>query len=187
MAHYFIGIHLPEELQHIYTDWQQQLKLKLPYKKWTHPGDLHITLKFLGEVDEEKFALLQEKLSGIVMPEPIEIELESLGFFGNGARPRVLMVDVTPNEKLVNLQKQVEEATIQTGFSKENRAYRPHMTLAKKWASDSDLGDEVITELQHVFTNKKQFTLSKISLFQIHPKQLPSYEVVAVYPLHKKG
>lgn len=187
MAHYFIGIHLPEELQHIYTDWQQQLKLKLPYKKWTHPGDLHITLKFLGEVDEERFAILQEKISDILMPEAFEIELGSIGFFGNGTRPRVLMVDVTSNDKLVNLHKQIEEATIQTGFSKENRAYRPHMTLAKKWASDSDLAKEVTTELQQDYTKKKQFSLSEISLFQIHPQQSPSYEVVAVYPLHKKG
>ena len=185
MAHYFIGIHLPEHLQQFYLEWQQQLKSKLQYKKWTHTKDLHITLKFLGEADDRELEILQENLSGILMPGVFEIELGSIGVFGNSARPRVLMVDVTSNEKLVNLQKQIEEASIQAGFTRENRAYRPHMTLAKKWASDSDLAKGFIAEVQQELRWTKQFSLSKICLFRIHPKQLPSYEVFAVYPLNR--
>lgn len=187
VVHYFIAIHLPKELQSFYFDWQEQLKETFVYKKWTHPEDLHITLKFLGEVNEKRLKLLQEKLGMIEKQNAFDIDLGSLGTFGKQHQPRVLWIDVAASKSLMNIQEIIEEAAAQAGFPPENRPYRPHITLGKKWASNGILPESFFNELPQKFKIKKQFEVSTITLFRIHPGRMPSYEPVVEYSLLKNG
>lgn len=181
MAHYFIGIQLPKTLQHFYSHWQKELESKLSYKRWMHMEDLHITLKFLGEADEAKVDFLQDKLSHSTLPINFQLHLSELGIFGANERPRVLLVNVRPSAKLLNLQSMVSETALESGFSKENRAFHPHMTLAKKWKADTSLPEGFISSLQQEFPVVNQFTVSHITLYRIHPGHEPSYEKVAIF------
>lgn len=183
MAHYFIAIPIPEALQDYYSDWQRELETKLPYQRWMHPKDFHITLKFLGEADESVIQQLIEKISLLSLPKSFIIELGSIGFFGLNDRPRVLWVDVKRSKKLMQLQAAIEEALVTMKFEKEKRAYRPHMTLAKKWVKDSAVLQGSIDALREQFSKSQDFSVRSITLFRIHPKQEPSYEEVAMFPL----
>ena len=183
MAHYFIAIPIPEDLQHVYNGWQKELRIALPYKKWMHPEDLHITLKFLGEANEGSVTALIKKVSQLSLPKSFIIELGTIGFFGKYDQPRVLWVDVKKRNELLRLQTEIEAALYTIGFEKEKRDYRPHMTLAKKWKGVSVLADDRRRTLQEKYSLKQRFSVQEITLFRIHPNKTPSYEEVAKFPL----
>lgn len=174
-AHYFLAVPLPDDLKKMLAECQEQLRKDLPYKQWPHPEDLHITLKFFGPVSDNKRKQLTKSLQGLEKVRGFTIETGGLGFFGNPKKPRVLLAWVEPErtEELGSLAELVEEISAQAGFAKENRPYRPHITLAKRWAGDADPN---IRELEKEFTGGKRIDIKKIVLYKIHPGQTPKYE-----------
>ncbi|WP_405100506.1 RNA 2',3'-cyclic phosphodiesterase [Oceanobacillus sp. FSL H7-0719] len=184
MAHYFMAIPLPEELQHFYHSWQKELQAHFSYKRWMHQADLHITLKFLGEAEMPTIDILKKKINQTLLLKSFIIELGTIGFFGVENRPRVLWVDVYLSEALRKLQQIVELAAEEAGFAKEQRSYRPHLTLAKKWENEFLISPEECDRLQKQYDVRKQFYLQEIVLYKIHPQQIPSYEKAAVFPLN---
>lgn len=184
-SHYFIAIHLPEEVQSYFYEKQQELKRELPYKQWPHKKDLHITLKFLGPMTDGKLNQLQRILLDIKHCEAFSLETGPLGTFGNPNKPRVLWAGVNKPEALKNLQAKVEACCAEAGFEKEKRAYRPHITLAKKWDGEKINNRQQITGSK---TMKRHiFAVKEIVLFRIHPSETPKYEAVFTFPLKGGG
>src|SRR5690625_2331786 len=178
-SHYFIAIHLPETLQGYFSKQQEKLKRELPYKQWPHKKDLHITLKFLGPVADEKLALLQRKLQGIQPFTPFSLETGDLGTFGNSKKPRVLWAGVKKTDPLKQLQEKVEEICSDAGFEMEKRAYRPHITLAKKW-NGAEI-ENINQILSGKNLEKQKWQIVNIVLYRIHPKEKQKYEAVSVF------
>ncbi len=108
-THYFIAIPLPSEIKQYYSLWQTDLKRLAPYKQWTHPSDFHITLKFLGNMNDNQLKELDHKLQYISTLQPFTMQIGKLGSFGNQTSPRVLWLGVEHHRNLLNLQKQVEK------------------------------------------------------------------------------
>ncbi|MBP1968938.1 2'-5' RNA ligase [Virgibacillus natechei] len=182
--HYFIAIRLPGSLKENLSKWQHELKKDVSFKQWPHFEDLHITLKFLGEVDDTKLRQLKEELKTIEDEQAFSIAVGGIGVFGNPKKPRVLWAGVDKTKSLAHLQEYVEACTMKVGFNKENRPYRPHITLAKKWS-----GETVTTipeALKERFSNKKQIEVEEVVLYQIHPGSTVKYEMIARYRL-KRG
>ncbi|RKQ29685.1 RNA 2',3'-cyclic phosphodiesterase [Oceanobacillus halophilus] len=184
--HYFIGIHLPEELQNYFSKWQEALTNKLPYKQWYNKKDLHITLKFLGAMEEEKLDMLSESLLSAKNFSSFDIQLGGIGTFGNPTKPRVLWAGVQKNDRLEELHHLVEQRAAQLGFPKENRIYRPHITLAKRWKAhpQEDYTDS-LTNIQKQYTETKIMHVGEVIVFQIHPGRKQKYEPVKTYVLRK--
>ncbi|MFC4022200.1 RNA 2',3'-cyclic phosphodiesterase [Oceanobacillus longus] len=183
MSHYFIAIQLPQELQTSLSDWQHKLKGQLAYKQWPHREDLHITLKFLGEVEGNKIQQLIKELQAVQEIPVFDLIVGGIGTFGNPKKPRVLWAGVEGTDRLSVLQHIVESCSQKIGYEKENRQYRPHITLAKKWDGESTLSGETLTGLQQQFTDKQPMHIAEVVLFQIHPTKSPKYEVVERFPL----
>lgn len=183
MSHYFIAIHLPKELQTSLSYWQHKLKDRLPYKQWPHREDLHITLKFLGQVTDNKIQQLLKELQAVQDIPAFDLIVGGIGTFGNPMKPRVLWAGVEDTDLLTELQHVVEGCSQKIGFEKENRQYRPHITMAKKWTGESALSGETIIEVQQQFTDKQAMHVTEVVLFQIHPTKSPKYEVVERFPL----
>src|SRR5699024_6116423 len=131
--HYFIAISLPRPLKQKLAKWQGELKNVLSYKQWPHKDDLHITLKFLGEMDDNMIDMLHQKLTQLTTLKPFYTTIDSVGTFGHPERPRVVWAGVHLNKDLIFLQDKVEKLSMEAGFKKESRKYIPHITLAKKW------------------------------------------------------
>src|SRR5947209_14928511 len=104
----------------------------LPGVRFVRPEGLHVTLKFLGEVSEERAERTVEALRG-VRASPFELELRGTGFFPNEKRPRIFWVGLHahPADALGQLATQVEEACAVVGFPREQRPFQPHVTLAR--------------------------------------------------------
>ncbi|WP_067727032.1 RNA 2',3'-cyclic phosphodiesterase [Oceanobacillus damuensis] len=183
MSHYFIAIQLPEELQAFFSVWQHKLKEQLPYKQWPNKEELHITLKFIGEAADNKVVQLKQELQAVQELQTFNLSVGGIGTFGNPSKPRVLWAGVERTERLFELQQTVENCARKIGFEKENRAYRPHITLAKKWAGKRSLSEETLPGLHKQFTDKQTMHVADVILFRIHPSKSPKYEVVERYML----
>lgn len=115
---------------------------KLPVK-WVRPENIHLSLKFLGEVEEAREPELRGALKQAAGsrseprplhppdPRPLTLQITGFGVFPDYHQPRVLWVGVTPEPGLELLQHEVEQAFAPLGFPIEARAFRPHLTLGR--------------------------------------------------------
>lgn len=129
----FIAIELPNAIRAEIARVQAELRKANERIAWTKPGNIHLTLKFLGEVEQERIPAVGQALVGALNGfGPFRCGVKTLGVFPNFKRPRVLWVGVE-NEtgEVIELAKKIEEALIHLGFSKENRKFTPHLTLGR--------------------------------------------------------
>jgi RNA 2',3'-cyclic 3'-phosphodiesterase len=130
----FIAIELPEKVKTALTSIQRDLKEPgQNFIKWVSPDSIHLTLKFLGnvnidKVDEIKIAIEEARHR----QKPFTIQISEVGAFPNMKNPRVLWVGIAGNiGELIELQKRLDDKLEAVGFTKEKRAFSPHLTLAR--------------------------------------------------------
>jgi 2'-5' RNA ligase len=125
MIRLFVALSLPEDVA------QGLLALQggVPGARWSTREQLHLTLRFIGEVDERDANAIHEALCGISVSR-FTVELKGVGAFG-GKNPRALWAGVAPNEALIHLQRKIESAIQRLGFPAEERKFTPHVTLAR--------------------------------------------------------
>ncbi|MEW6178617.1 MAG: RNA 2',3'-cyclic phosphodiesterase [Chloroflexota bacterium] len=129
----FVAIELSPEirrgLEQILTDLQ---KAAGNHVRWVNPGNIHLTLKFLGESAPKELSLLSEAIHRIASTTPpLIVEVNGMGVFPNPKRPRVIWVGVQATSPLFKLQEAVETAAEQIGYPREERPFSPHLTLGR--------------------------------------------------------
>ncbi|MEN1968166.1 RNA 2',3'-cyclic phosphodiesterase [Lentibacillus sp. N15] len=180
--HYFIGIPVSTEWKKTLFQWQKELKPLLPYKQWTNKHDLHITLKFLGPVEDKKIHLVAQTLQQLENQDSFILHVGGVGTFGNANNPRVLWAGARQQSRLSELHQVVESSLTAYGFAKEKRPYRPHITLAKKWAGTN--GNDELPNIMENYQHKiDKMRVTQVVLFQIYPEQTPKYKKVSSYEL----
>jgi 2'-5' RNA ligase len=127
----FIAIDLPEQLHAALAQTQQALRKAAPEGRWTRPEGIHLTLKFLGEVSEAQVKQVVEALGQIGSFEPFSVQVRGFGFFPQARRPRVFWVGVEAPPALAELAARVDGEMEKIGFPPEQRAFTPHLTLAR--------------------------------------------------------
>ena len=126
MHRLFVAIDLPEDLRKTVSD----IGRDLPGARRVPTEQLHLTLRFIGEVGDETLTAVRSALAGISgMPFPLT--LRGVGHFPPGRHPRVLWVGIEESAPLLELQKKVELALIDAGIPPEERKFSPHLTLAR--------------------------------------------------------
>jgi len=128
----FIAIELETGLKAALQGLIERLKATGADVRWTRSEGLHLTLKFLGEVDEEEAASVQsilEKLSGRHPSFPLAFA--GTGAFPNERNPRVLWIGFKAEPGLMALQEDVERELEAVGFAREQRDFHPHLTLGR--------------------------------------------------------
>lgn len=107
---------------------------RLPVK-WVRPENIHLSLKFLGDVEDAREpalrTALKEAAGSGAEARPLTVHIEGFGAFPDYHRPRVLWAGVAPDPALELLQHGVEQAFAPLGFPTEARAFRPHVTLGR--------------------------------------------------------
>lgn len=180
--HYFIGLPIPTDIKEQLVEWQSDLRKYLPYKQWTNMEDFHITLKFLGAVELETVIKLRDELRVIEGTAPFSAQLNGVDTFGSPTSPRVLFANVLIPESLKRLVDVVDQSTEKYGFEKEKRAFRAHVTLAKKWLPQAPkMNVESVTSKYQ--QENQPFIVDRVNLFQIYPTKNPKYEVVESFTL----
>ena len=162
----FIALELSEEIKKELSRLQEELKKTGADVKWAKPENIHLTLKFLGNVEENKIAQIKEILDGISSQnKPFEISLFKLGAFPSLNYPRVIWVGIdkgcAETEKIAAL---AEEKLENMGFGKEKRPFSAHLTLGRVRSGRNKAGlKEIISSLE---VKPKSCAIEGITLFQ---------------------
>jgi 2'-5' RNA ligase len=131
----FIAIELPNDVLSALNDVQHSLRPEpaLSRLRWVRPEGIHLTLKFLGETPAERQPAIEAAITRAVAGiGPFELHLGKLGRFGSSQSPRVVWIDVDgETELLARLQSRVDREIAPLGYPSENRAFAPHLTLAR--------------------------------------------------------
>ncbi len=98
--------------------------------RWLGEDQLHLTLRFIGEVDRHQARDVDAALSGVHHPR-FSIALNGLGDFDRRGEPVTLWAGVTPHEPLKALHKKVDQALVRVGVPPDRRSYMPHITIAR--------------------------------------------------------
>ncbi len=129
----FVAIPLPEECRSMLDQMQRNLRSYGAEVGWVAIPSIHLTLKFLGEVDPEIIPKLAESLEAAsASSHAFNLRLRGLGCFPDQRSPRVIWCGLEGDaDALSALQDPVEKVCSQYGFPPENRAFKPHLTLGR--------------------------------------------------------
>jgi 2'-5' RNA ligase len=176
MLRLFVGIGFPPELK---------LRLSLLCSgisgaKWVDPGNFHLTLRFIGEIAEDRAADVDDELVRL-RAHRFALQLARTGVF-SGDKPRNLWVGVERGPELLALRDKIEQALIRTGLPPEPRKFAPHVTLARLHNSPIvQLGEFLATHAGFRAEPLPVEAFSLIASFQT--KSGSVYEDQADYPL----
>jgi 2'-5' RNA ligase len=132
----FIAIDIDEKIRSALSGLQRQLRGSVDVKKgdinWVNPDNIHLTLKFLGEIKDEKVVEVCNIVKAVAgRHRSFELDIESVGHFG-GTSPKVLWVGTGKGgENLLELQKDIEESLALAGWPEETREFSGHLTLCR--------------------------------------------------------
>ncbi len=154
----FIAIELPETVKEYLKGLQKELiGIKASFVK-----DFHLTLKFLGEVSEDKIEKIKEKLKEIKF-EPFKVKLGKAGGFPSESYIRVVWVGLEPEDKIIEIQKKINEVMKNFGF-KDDFKFKSHLTLARvKFIEDKKVFIERLKQLE---IKPMEFEVNSFSLMK---------------------
>ena len=127
----FVATDIPEEVRSAISAAVAKLRPSAPKARWVRIEGLHVTLKFIGEMPSEKLGATRSALSSVPARTPINIRFRGVGFFPSPRRPRVFWAGVEAGPELSELAAAVEAALHPLGIAREERAFSPHLTLAR--------------------------------------------------------
>lgn len=146
----FIGIDIGETIRDAATDLQQGLAKSGASVKWVTPESMHVTLLFLGEVDDRELHAVCRAVKDVAAAEPpFTLRVSGVGAFPNNRHPKILWAGITEGvESLRRLYDDLETKMLDLGcYRKEERGYNPHLTLGRvKGESDGHILAPEITK-----------------------------------------
>ena len=186
----FIAIDINEQIRKALADLQQELQGKADIKrgdaKWVNPDNIHLTLKFLGEITDEQIMDICNITGDVAgRQKAFELDIGSVGHFG-GKSARVLWVGTGQNvDKLLQLQQDLEQQLDSAGWPKEARKFSGHLTLCR--IRNARAGAK-LAQLARDYRDYKLGTMpaDSVSVYQSQlTPQGPIYTVLGKYELNQ--
>lgn len=133
MIRSFLAIELPVAIQMQIGKIEEDLKSASADVRWVNPGNVHLTLKFFGNIEESLIDSIMAAVRGpLGTAEPFQLGLRGTGAFPTMRSPRVVWIGLEDGQgRLAPLQKEVDSCLAKIGFEPEGRAFRPHLTLGR--------------------------------------------------------
>jgi 2'-5' RNA ligase len=176
MPRIFTGLELPLDVARSLAT----LRGGLPGARWIDPEDYHLTLRFIGDVDDTVAREVASLLGNVSRP-PLELRFDGLSSFG-GRRPRAVIATLAQTPALMELQAEHERLMQRVGLEPEGRKFMPHVTLARLRSSSSrDVADYLASR---PFLVPLSFRVTRFVLFSARASVGGGpYVVEAAYPL----
>lgn len=188
MIRSFIAIDIPDDIKEKIAGIQSELRESQADVRWVKPGSIHLTLKFLGNIEEAQAKEVEEQMresaKGI---SPFSINVTGIGVFPNRRNPRVIWIGLEEaTGALSALQKRIEENLTILGFEKEGRNFSPHLTIGRVKSSKGK------SRLIEILEEKKEEHLHRnlsVHEFRLMKSELkpagPVYTVLGTIALSK--
>jgi 2'-5' RNA ligase len=176
MPRLFTGVEIPSDIGQALST----LRGGLPGARWINPENYHLTLRFIGDVDDT-VAHEVASLLGRVKRGAFDLHLDGLTSFG-GRKPRAVVANVAPAQALLEVQAEQERLMQRIGLEPEGRKYTPHVTLARlRESSSRDVAEYLAAR---GFFRTSPFKVSRFVLFSSRASVGGGpYVVEASYPL----
>jgi 2'-5' RNA ligase len=131
----FCAFELPESLRARISQHSQRVREAVPEAaaSWSRPENIHLTVKFFGNVAQQRVTPISAAAARVVKEfSPIQIDVGKTGVFPRPSRPQVLWIGIDdPSDALARFHEQLEHEFAAEGFAKEDRAFQPHLTIAR--------------------------------------------------------
>jgi 2'-5' RNA ligase len=127
----FVALDIDDAIRERLARFLEGVRGFAPDLNWARPENMHITLKFIGEQRPEKLDAIKQSLHAFHHTGQIEISFRGYGFFPTAKSPRVFWAGIESGPPLADLAKSVDVTLSRLGIPEENRAFSPHLTLAR--------------------------------------------------------
>lgn len=155
----------------------------VPGARWQDDEQLHLTLRFIGEVERQQAEDVAAALAGIAAPVP-QVRIDGVGTFDRRGRVDTLWARVVPADALAALHRKVDQAVARAGVAPDPRRYLPHVTLARVARGGGDPVAITRWLADHAALSTPIFTLPHVVLYESHlGSEGARYEAVARWPL----
>jgi 2'-5' RNA ligase len=178
MPRLFTGVEIPSDIAKVLAT----LRGGLPGARWIDPENYHLTLRFIGDVDDAVAREIAFML-GRIRRDAFDVHMEGLTSFG-GRKPRAVVANVSPTRSLIDVQAEQERLMRRIGLEPEGRKFMPHVTLARLRESTSRDVAEYLAARGYFRTSS--FKVSRFVLFSSRASVGGGpYVVEASYPLNE--
>lgn len=163
----FIAIELPAAVISLLDSVQQELKALGLKARWVRPQNIHLTLKFLGNIDRAAIEDIGRAMAGAAGDcAPFALTVGGVGFFPDIRRPRVVWIGLGgATAVLLNLQRNLAHRLAAVGFAKDKRPFKAHLTLGRiRQAVNPNILDQAIKDYSDLGNLK--FSADRIILFK---------------------
>src|SRR5262245_10230478 len=159
----FIAIDLPEDIRSQLAALQRELPTVTNSARWVPAESIHLTLKFIGEVNEKRREAIDEAMAGLTW-KPFRVTVKGVGFFPGTRSPRVFWAGLQA-PTMEALAEKIDSRMERLGFEREKRAFRAHVTLAR--AKHTRLDSSLVTAAaKFEEQNFGMFTVDRCFLYQ---------------------
>ena len=141
----FVALAISTEVRENLASLIRDLHTADSHPKWVNPDNLHVTLKFIGEVAPERVIEISDALAVVRTQQQVIAEFLGIGFFPDARRPSVVWVGIQPSDILSTLAAEVNRALAIVAVPREEKAFLPHLTIArfKETRLSAGLRDEI--------------------------------------------
>ncbi len=182
MIRTFIALEMNEHMQRHLEGVIRQVARLLPSVRWVDPKSIHLTLAFLGELDDVRLAdAIAATEQATRQAQAFDYSLTHLGIFGNPRTPRVIWMGIDePTGTLKRLQSLVNQELSQRGFEIDKRPFSPHLTLARLKTSLPQVEQQRLQQLLES-TQQKLISAERYHIGHIHVMRSELSRAGAVY------
>lgn len=183
MIRLFVALRPPRAVRRLLLE----LAGGVPGARWQDDGQLHLTLRYIGEIDERVAEDVEIALSQLRAPVPT-VHLGGVGRFANRGRTDALWAGIAPHDALTALHRKVDRALVRVGLAPEHRAFLPHITLARLPRSAGAEGEGDAWIAANLALTSAPFEMDRIVLYESTlGREGARYDVLAHWALNALG
>ena len=170
----FIAVEIPSSIQKTIRESTISLRETLgnDLVRWVPPQNVHLTLKFLGDVSPSNLDMIKQMLTAEAAQHAcFEMCVEGIGSFPNSRRPRVIWVGLQAPAALDSLQRGIQSASARLGYATEERGFSPHLTIGRVKQ------DAASPEIQRIRTAMESIDIGELGVIHVESVQLLKSEL----------
>lgn len=179
----FVALDLADGVRGALAGLIAKLKPKSSGARWVNAENLHVTLKFIGHIENDKLRPIQEALCKIHSAQVVDLRFRGMGFFPNEFHPRVIWCGVAASPNLAALAVDIDRSLEPIGIERDSKPYTPHLTLARFKTGEG------VSELVKAANEMKSYDFgdARETNFHLYESLLkpsgPQYNRLASYPI----
>jgi len=162
----FLALDLPGPVSDFLEKLSNELKKSRADVKWVTPKSIHLTIKFLGNINRATIHEIETTLQPIFSDQtPIQLKVSKIGVFPNPRQPRIIWAGIEdPTGCVIRMVPIIEDTFLKIGFAKESRPFTPHLTLGRSRSAEGR--ERLISIMSELKCDGPVFTIDTAILFQ---------------------